>query len=152
MKHWTLLTLLFWQVPFIIFPIIEYFFKGQTWWTANNSEPYLIKGGIRSNSYIIRSNRFLFYFKICYFAVVSDCFQTWVSKCDEKTIRFNHSVFNRSIKIERTSDILGLMEDFLVKGDSKAEMEFKDVFISCSFSLILQKMIYFNSSTSTAYC
>lgn len=58
---------------------------------------------------------------------MTDCFNVWSSKSDEKNIRFNHAVFNKSINIEKTADILGLMEDFLVRGDSKAEIEFKDV-------------------------
>lgn len=59
--------------------------------------------------------------------MVSDLQDVWYAKCDDKTIRFIHSIYNKAINIEKTSDILGLMEEFLTRGDPKAEHEFLEV-------------------------
>lgn len=59
--------------------------------------------------------------------MVSDLQDIWFTKCDDKTIRFNHSIFNKAINIEKTSDILGLMEEFLIRGDPKAEHQLLQV-------------------------
>lgn len=66
--------------------------------------------------------------------MVSDLYDVWFTKSDDKTIRFNHSIFNKAINIEKTSDVLGLMEDFLTKGDPKTEMNFSQVILIYTFN------------------
>jgi len=95
--------------------------KDFVWWTADKKTPYIVKGGIKDETYYI---------------VVTDLKSAWFRKADKETILDEKEKFNRALQVQNFQGIVDLLVQPLSAYDKEADYVFE--LLNSDRSLVLE--------------